>query len=201
MTKTEWEDWRNENYRDFGALKNLANDIGEYEMFNNLISTDEVDDFVRSRLESGGWEGVANCISDIIDHMGDGYYEIDGYENLTTCDSWDSYADELENRMTFDVETCDRCGEEFETVHDFYDWFYDKKEEESEVEEEKKIYTDALYEKGRKFLELSTVWDSYEDYCENCFNALIELVKKWDGTDKNVEVLDNGYKALVGETD
>ena len=122
MTKTEWEDWKANNRNDFSALKNLADDEGCDEIFNDLISSDDVDDFVRNRLESGGWQGVAHCISDIINDMCDSYYEVDGYGNLTTCDSWDSYAEELEREMDFDELICDECGESAYSIYGLEEW-------------------------------------------------------------------------------
>jgi len=102
MTKAEFEEWKENHRNDFPALMNLADEERHYEVFEDIISSDEVDDFVRSRLESGGWQGVAACISDIIDYMYEDYYEIDGYGNLKTCDRWDYYADLLEDEMEFD---------------------------------------------------------------------------------------------------
>jgi len=104
MTKTEFEEWKENNRDDFPALMNLADEERRNGIFENIISSDEVDDFVCDRFESGGWQGVACCISDIIDYMNEDYYEIDGYGNLKPCDSWDYYADLLEDEMEFDIE-------------------------------------------------------------------------------------------------
>ena len=122
MTREQWEDWKANNRNDFGALINLANEEGHEELFEDLLSTDQVDDFVRNRLDSCGWQGVAHCISDIINDMCDSYYEVDGYGNLTTCSSWDSYADDLESEMGFDELVCDECNEKVETIHYPEDW-------------------------------------------------------------------------------
>lgn len=194
MTKQEFEDWKDENRGDFGALISLANDEGFEELFNDLISTDDVDDFVRDRLDNGSWQGVAYCISDIIESMSDSYYEIDGYGNLTTCSSWDSYADELENEMDFDEIICDCCGEYSDCVQDYYEWYGEKQGEEYGIDEDKKVYTEDLFEKGLKFLQKSSVWSSFEDYCEDCFDNLVEIIKEWDGTDEGVEKLDDDYE-------
>jgi len=169
MTKTEWEDWKANNRGDFGALINLANDEGEEELFNDLISSDEVDDFVRDRLENSGWQGVACCISDIINCRNDDYYEVDGYGNLTTCSSWDSYADDLENNLDFDELTCDECGESADAVYGLEEWC------------EELDLSDDFRDKLVKFVKGSTNWSLYYDYCEDCFNKVKATVEKWDG--------------------
>lgn len=169
MTKEEFEDWKSNNRNDFSALKNLANDEGCYGLFDDLISTDDVDDFVRNRLESCGWQGVAHCISDIIDHMSDDYYVIDGYQNLTTCDSWDSYADELEEELDFDELICDECGESAFSVYGLEEWC------------EELDLSDDFREKLVNFVKGSTNWSLYSDYCEVCFGKVKKLVEQWDG--------------------
>lgn len=169
MTKEEWEDWKANNRNDFSALVNLANDEGHDEIFNDLISSDEVDDFVRNRLESCGWGGVADCISDIINNKGDSYFVVDGYQNLTTCDSWDSYAEELENEMDFDGLICDECGESADAVYGLEEWC------------EELDLSDDFREKLVKFVTGSTNWNLYYDYCESCFGKVKKLVDKWDG--------------------
>jgi hypothetical protein len=169
MTKEEFEDWKANNRNDFGALKDLANDEGCYGLFDDLISTDDVDDFVRNRLDSCGWQGVACCISDIINCMNDDYYEIDGYANLTTCDSWDSYAEELERELDFDELTCDECGESADAVYGLEEWC------------EELDLSDDFREKLVNFVKGSTNWCLYFDYCEECFGKVKKLVEKWDG--------------------
>ena len=169
MTKEEFEDWKANNRNDFSALINLANDEGCYGLFDDLISTDDVDDFVRNRLESCGWQGVACCISDIINRMNDDYYEIDGYQNLTTCDSWDSYAEELERELDFDELTCDECGESADAVYGLEEWC------------EELDLSDDFREKLVNFVKGSTNWYLYYDYCEECFGKVKKLVEQWDG--------------------
>lgn len=175
MTREDWEDWKANNRNDFDALINLANDEGCEEVFDDLIANDdELDDFVRNRLDSGGWQGVACCISDIINCMNDDYYEIDGYGNLRTCDSWDSYAEELESKMDFEVLTCDKCNEEVETIRYPEDWCKEQG------------LSDEFQKKLAKYLELSkdnflSDWRSFCEYCEDCFNELKKLVEGWDG--------------------
>lgn len=105
MTKREWQEWKEENYGDVGALIDLANDEGIGHVFDDIISADDVDYFVERRMENGGWQGVACCLYDIVNNLNDDYYEIDGYENLTTIDDWDSLADDLENNL--DLEDSD----------------------------------------------------------------------------------------------
>ena len=182
MTEREFEDWKSENRNDFHALINLANDEGCEELFNDLISTDDVDDFVRERLDNGGWQGVACCISDIVDNMSDDFYEIDGYGNLTTCSDWDSYADDLENELVFDQIDCDRGCENVEETKYAEDW----------AEEQGK--GDDFIEKLKNFLSESTEWSEYDEICEDCFDELAEKVDSWDGemdSDEFEESLEN----------
>ena len=182
MTKQGFEDWKSENRNDFHALINLANDEGCEELFNDLISTDDVDDFVRERLDNSGWQGVACCISDIVDNMSDDFYEIDGYGNLTTCSDWDSYADDLENEINFDELTCDECGESADAVYGLEEWC-----EELDLSED---FSDKLV----KFVQGSTNWSLYCDYCEDCFNKVKAIIEKWDGemdSDEFEESLEN----------
>ncbi len=183
MTREEWEDWKANNRNDFSALINLANDEGCEELFNDLIANDdELDNFVRDRLDSCGWQGVACCISDIINCMNDEYYEVDGYGNLTTCSSWDSYADDLESEMDFDEQTCDECGESVDAIHELEEWC------------EELDLSDDFSDKLVKFVHGSTNWSLYYDYCENCFNKVKAIVEKWDGemdSDEFEESLEN----------
>ena len=51
-----------------------------------------------------------------------------------------------------------------------------------------------LFQKGLEFLQKSSVWSSFEDYCEDCFDNLVEIIKEWDGTDEGVEKLDDDYE-------
>lgn len=183
MTREEWEEWKSKNRNDLGALKDLANDEGHEELFDDLIANDdELDEFVRNRLESGGWQGVACCISDIINNMSDDYYEIDGYGNLTTCSSWDSYAEELENEMDFDGLICDECGESVDAVYGLEEWC------------EELDLSDDFRDKLVKFVHGSANWSLYYDYCEVCFNKVKAIVEKWDGemdSDEFEESLEN----------
>lgn len=169
MTKTEWEDWKSQNRNDFSALKSLADDEGHDDLFNDLISSDEVDDFVRDRLESCGWQGVACCISGIINDMNEEYYEVDGYGNLRTCGSWDSYADDLESEMDFDELTCDECGESADAIYGLEEWC-------GELD-----LSDDFREKLVKFVKGCSNWSLFYDYCEDCFGKVKELVDKRDG--------------------
>jgi len=63
------------------SMKDIANEYGQEETADKFIDTEMMDDFVRARLESGGWQGVACCLSDV-NYLNDDYYEIDGYGNL-----------------------------------------------------------------------------------------------------------------------
>ena len=62
-------------------LIDIACEHGLDYLVENIIATEDIDYFIRARLESSGWQGVACCLAKI-DYMNDSYYEIDGYGNL-----------------------------------------------------------------------------------------------------------------------
>ena len=161
MTRKEFEEWKDNNRNDYSALINFANDNGCEDVVSDIISNDMVDDFVRERLDNGGWQSVACCISDIINCMNDDYYTIDGYANLREVDDWDMYADDIESNMDFDEICCDDCGEPADCVQGTSDWLDD-----DEVVNELGI-TD---EEKNKLLED----DDYLDRCIDCFKKFVE---------------------------
>ena len=165
MTKNEFEEWKDNNRNDFAALINFANDNGCEECVDDIISADMVDDFVRERMDNGGWQGVACCISDIINNMNDDFYRVDGYANLTTLDDWDMYADEIERNMDFDEIRCDECGEPADCVQGTSDWLDDDdlvKELGITDEEKDKLLED----------------DDYNDRCIDCFKKLVAEMRE-----------------------
>lgn len=163
MTKAEWEEWKDDNRGDISALKNFASDEDIY-CLDDVIGSDYVDDFVRERLDNGGWQGVACCISDIINCMNDDWYEIDGYGNLTPCSDWDTLAGYVEDELEFDSPTCDNCGEEYEEeeLKSLDDWIADMKDD--------FIITDKEIEKLNVY--------SLGDICVNCFKETLEEVRE-----------------------
>ena len=64
-----------------GELIDLAYEYELDYLVEDIISTEDIDYFIRKRLESGGWQGVACCLAKI-NYLNDDYYEIDGYGNL-----------------------------------------------------------------------------------------------------------------------
>lgn len=164
MTKAEWNEWKEDNSGNISALKNFAYD-NEIYCLDDVISSDEVDDFVRNRLESGGWQGVACCISDIINCMSDDWYEIDGYSNLTTCSSWETLADYVEDEMDFDLPTCDNCGDEFEEeeLKSLDDWIEELADD--------MVITNREIEKLHEYSCLDNI-------CVNCFKETLTEVRE-----------------------
>ena len=47
----------------------------------DIVNTDEIDDLVQTRLNDGGWQGVA-CMLSEVNYLNDEYYLINGYGNL-----------------------------------------------------------------------------------------------------------------------
>lgn len=162
MTKEEFEDWKDENRGDFYALRELAEDNGNYDLFDDLISTDDVDDFVRERLDNSGWQGVACCISDIIECMNEEFYEIDGYGNLTMASDWDSYADDLEDSLDLEDDDdrliCDICEEHADTVMGIEEWI-----DEENIDDDDDRLSNVIRIVDN---------DSNRDYCEDCWEEL-----------------------------
>ena len=62
-------------------LFELCDIVENYELMENIIHTDDISEFVNSRLAVGGWQGVACCLAKI-EYLNDEYYLIDGYGNL-----------------------------------------------------------------------------------------------------------------------
>lgn len=55
MTKSDWEQWKDEHNGNYGDLIDFANDNGVYEAVEELISSDDLDERVKEEAESGGW--------------------------------------------------------------------------------------------------------------------------------------------------
>ena len=162
MQHKEFEEWKALNHGDFGALLNFAYENNCEESVNDIISTDDVDDFVKAILENTSWQGAACCLFGIINNLGDDYYRIDGYGNLETLRDWDMYADDIESNLEFDEITCDLCGEYSEAAYSISEWI-------DELEDELK-----LTEKEKNTL-LSK--ESFSDICEDCFRNMVEGIR------------------------
>jgi hypothetical protein len=87
-------------------LKSIASDYGQEREVDSFIHTDDVDDFVERRFQSGGWQGVACCLTDLIHNQSDDYYNIDGYENLelVTVDLLQNTLDDLKRALSDELE-------------------------------------------------------------------------------------------------
>lgn len=69
-------------------LEELQDLTGVEGYLDDIIHTDLLDEFVQSRLSSGGWQGVACMLADV-KYMNDDYYMIDGYGNIATLETRD----------------------------------------------------------------------------------------------------------------
>ena len=102
-------DINNHNLEDaINTMKDIESEYGVDTGMNSFISNEDtdVDDFVKRRLESGGWQGVACCISDIVHSLSDSYYHIDGYENLEliTSEMVEGYLSDLKKNLSDELE-------------------------------------------------------------------------------------------------
>ena len=63
----------------------------------NIISAEDIDDFIQARLESSGWQGVVCCLEKV-KYVEDEYYLVNGYGNLEeiTLDYLRCLVDDLE---------------------------------------------------------------------------------------------------------
>lgn len=103
--------------RAMGEIRELGEEYGHYELLDDVIDTDYLDEMVRMRLESGGWQGVACMLSDI-SSLNDEYYRIDGYGNIEDFDRNDCemIIDELEILLENDIEEEDDDDDDEEEV-------------------------------------------------------------------------------------
>ena len=102
MTREEWEDWKDENFGDIWALKDLAEDNGCDEVFRNFIYSDEVDSILEIHLHNRSWTEVYEEMDRIIGYKDDEYFELDSNGNLDVGRRWDIIADEVENFLIFE---------------------------------------------------------------------------------------------------
>lgn len=104
MTRTEWNEWRDNNEGDYAALYDLCK-YNDLDFCDKFVYADEVDDMVETELKRGGYPRVICFLYNIKDCMSDDIYKINGYGNLDVLDSWNDYADDIENALEFDEET------------------------------------------------------------------------------------------------
>lgn len=62
-------------------MVNLASEYSKEEMVDSFISEELMDDFVKARMENGGWAGVACCLAKV-ETLNCEWYLINGYGNL-----------------------------------------------------------------------------------------------------------------------
>jgi hypothetical protein len=100
------------------AMKDIESEYGINTGMDSFISNEDtdVDDFVERRMESGGWQGVACCISDIVNSLSDSYYHIDGYENLelVTSERVEAYLSDLKRELSDELEMEEEEDEELD---------------------------------------------------------------------------------------
>ncbi|WP_144460394.1 antirestriction protein ArdA [Siminovitchia fortis] len=68
------------NY-DMGDVISFAQETEKEEYVEDIIYTEDLDEYVQYRLEQGGWQGVKFMLKDI-NYINDDYYRINGYGNI-----------------------------------------------------------------------------------------------------------------------
>ena len=157
MTKSDWEQWKEEHKGNYGDLVDFAHDNGIYECVDELISSDELDERVKAEAEKG-WQRVACFLETAVRFMNEDYYKISAYQNVELPEPWDFYADEVEGQLDFDEYICDVCGEDTDTLYSIEEWI---------KEEEEETFSDELLELLRKT-------DDNYDRCPKCWEKLKE---------------------------
>lgn len=187
MTKSEWIDWKDENRGDYGALINFAHDNDIYDCVDELISSDELDERVKSEAESG-WQRVANFLETAVRYMNEDYYKISVYGNVELPDDWDSYAEEVENQLEFDEYCCDVCGEDTDTLYGIDEWISEEEasDELNLTDEERSVIVE---------------YDDYYDRCPNCWAKLKRQAKFFCANKEKFEDAGLGFKDYVDDGD
>jgi len=155
MTKSDWEQWKEEHNGNYGDLIDFANGNGLYEAVDELISSDELDERVKTEAESG-WQRVAYFLETAVRFMSEAYYKISVYGNVELPESWDYYADKVENLLEFDEYVCDVCGEDTDTLYSIEEW----------IDEE------GVENISDEILELVRQVDDNYDRCPKCWRKL-----------------------------
>lgn len=155
MTKSDWEQWKEEHKGNYGALVDFAHDNGIYEAVDELISSDELDERVKAEAEKG-WQRVACFLETAVRFMNEDYYKISAYQNVELAEPWDYYADEVESQLNFDEYVCDVCGEDTDTLYSIGEWIDEEGEEN---------FSDEI-------LELLHKADDNYDRCPDCWKKL-----------------------------
>lgn len=171
MTKSDWEQWKDEHNGNYGDLIDFANDNGVYEAVEELISSDDLDERVKEEAESGGWQRVACFLETAVQHMNEDYYSISAYGNVELAESWDFYADEVENLLEFDEYVCDVCGEDTDTLYSIEEW----------IDEEEENLSDEVLELVRKA-------DDNYDRCPKCWEELKEKAQDFINRKDEIDV-------------
>ena len=86
MLKERLESIKNllENYNRDDAVREILDLSYDYDLdyyTENIIEEAMIDELVKNRLNSSGWQGVS-CMLNKINDLNDEYYFIDGYGNL-----------------------------------------------------------------------------------------------------------------------
>lgn len=69
------------NY-DIGDAINFACDVGMYDLVENIITNDQLDEYVAYQAQEYGWQRVKYLLGQV-EYINDDYYEFDGYGNVT----------------------------------------------------------------------------------------------------------------------
>ena len=86
MLKERLESVKNllESYNRDDAVREILDLAYDYDLeyyTENIIEEEMMDELVKNRLNSSGWQGVS-CMLSKINYLNDEYYFIDGYGNL-----------------------------------------------------------------------------------------------------------------------
>lgn len=173
MTKSDWEQWKDEHNGNYGDLIDFAHDNGIYEAVDELISSNELDERVKAEAESG-WQRVACFLETAVHNMNEDYYAISAYGNVELPESWDSYADEVENQLEFDEYVCDVCGEDTDTLYSIGEWI-DEEEEENFSDE----ILELLHKADDNYDRCPKCWEKLKEKAEDFINRKDEIDMDW----------------------
>lgn len=102
ISKDFWESWRKENKGRYREIRHFAVEFDIDEVYDNLMTNDEIDEFIVERMECDGWswQSIQICLSGIdVTHRYDDFFHLDSEADLQVVKDWDYYADIVENAL------------------------------------------------------------------------------------------------------